>query len=94
MAELRAQLQDQADRQAYNRMVSSATHGQPRLLSSKATTSTLVYSKQDQWEADDWQQTRRELSAMLNVLLTMLAVGFAAWWMLGNVKPAPVRLSL
>lgn len=93
MASIRRDLQDRADRQAYNRMIASASGpgGHSRLLLKSRSPGTLVYSKQDAWASEDWDQTRREVSALLNVLVSMLAVAFAAWWLFANHTPAQVR---
>lgn len=96
MAALRRDLQDQADRQAYSRMVASAapSGGQQRLLlkNKHFSPGTLVYSKQDALAREDWDQTRREVSALLNVLVSMFAVAFAVWWLFANHTPAQVHL--
>lgn len=40
---------------------------------------------------EDWQQAKREISAVCNVLASMAAVATAAWWACGNAMPVKVR---
>lgn len=41
-------------------------------------------------EMKEWNEVKKQLSAIVNVLLSMAATGTAAWWALGNVGIATV----
>lgn len=42
----------------------------------------------------EWNEVKKQLSAIVNVLLSMGATATAAWWALGNVSIASVSLAL
>ena len=61
------------------------------LLSFKDT--SFSAAKVSAAERAEWKQSRKEISAVLNVLASMVAVAVAAWWASGNASAGQVRLS-
>lgn len=96
MATIRRELQEKADREAYARMVRPTSRTQPRLMLGSANKQPqyLTTGKEQLLAEEEWRQTRSEVTALLNVLLTMIAVAFAAWWILGHQTPGKVGTGL
>lgn len=60
---------------------------------------TTKEQKQNPWqtkanrtEAEEWDEVRRQLGAILNVTLSVAAVAVATWWAGGNADPIWVSL--
>lgn len=44
-------------------------------------------TKANRTEAEEWDEVRRQLGAILNVTLSVAAVAVAIWWAGGNADP-------
>lgn len=49
-------------------------------------------TKANRTEAEEWDEVRRQLGAILNVTLSVAAVVVATWWAGGNADPIWVSL--
>lgn len=52
-----------------------------------------MYGGKPKTAAEEWQEIRREVGAILNVGASMMAVGTAVWWVGGGRSYAAVRLA-
>ncbi|KAK4701526.1 hypothetical protein P7C70_g4703, partial [Phenoliferia sp. Uapishka_3] len=88
-----AALQLESDRASYASMT-SLTQPQPiSLLPMNDIHDPAKNGRGERTVAEEWQEVRRELSAVINVVASMGAVGTAVWWV-GGGRSLAARLML
>lgn len=84
------------EQEEYDRMMSSSTS------SGKSSKMTPIFQaskerenpwqpKSNRTEAEEWEEVKKQISAIANVALSVGAVATATWWAGGNADPIWVR---